>query len=45
MIILSPNQTIALLGNKEQFLAANPFLDPEHNELLDEKLRTESNCE
>lgn len=37
-MILSPNQTLSMLGTKEEFEEANPFLDEEHNELLDEKL-------
>jgi hypothetical protein len=38
-MFLSPNETIAMLGTEEEFLKANPFLDEEHNELLDEKLK------
>lgn len=38
-MILSPNQTLDMLGTKEEF--ENPFNDEEHNELLEEKLRTE----
>lgn len=30
-----------MLGTEEKFKEANPFLDEEHNELLDEKLNQE----
>ena len=40
--ILSPQETINRLGTKEEFEEANPFLDEEHNKLLDDKLKAEA---
>jgi hypothetical protein len=36
-----PKDLESMLGTEEQFKKANPFLDEEHNELLDEKLNQE----